>query len=104
MRILLLLTALLPAAKAAHFSRMDQIGTDQRIAAAQKALAASPGDPVALNSLAAAYLQKMRETTDFSYVDRADKLVAQALAKRPDDLEALIVLNEIDIHRHHFDA
>jgi tetratricopeptide (TPR) repeat protein len=81
---------------------MDQIGTDQRIAAAQKALAASPGDPVALNSLAAAYLQKMRETTDFSYVDRADKLVAQALAKRPDDLEALIVLNEIELNRHHF--
>ena len=102
MKTLLLIVALLPAGHAARFSRSEELSTDQRIAAAQKSLAAGPGEPSALNTLASAYLQKMRETTDFSYVDRAAKLVAQALAKRPADLESNILLNEIELNRHHF--
>jgi tetratricopeptide (TPR) repeat protein len=81
---------------------MDQMPTDQRIAACQKAVAAAPGDAAALEELAAAYLQKMRETTDFSYVERAEKLVTQALARKPGDLEGEILRNEIELNRHHF--
>ncbi|HYW44306.1 MAG TPA: tetratricopeptide repeat protein [Bryobacteraceae bacterium] len=102
MRAFLLAVLLIPAAWAAHFSRADQLSTDQRIAACQKTLAAQPGDPAALEDLAAAYLQKMRETTDFSYLERAEKLVAQALARKPGDLEALVLTNEIELNRHHF--
>lgn len=102
MRALILTMALLPAAYGAHFSLNERISTDQRIAQCQKAVAAQPGDPAALEDLAAAYLQKMRETTDFSYVVRAEKLVAQALARRPGDLEALILSNQIELNRHHF--
>jgi tetratricopeptide (TPR) repeat protein len=102
MKTLILIVALLPAANAARFSRLEQMSTDQRIAASQKALASAPADPAALNALASAYLQKMRETTDFSYVDRAAKLVGQALARTPGDLESNILSNEIELNRHHF--
>jgi tetratricopeptide (TPR) repeat protein len=101
MRTLFLL-ATLGTLQAAHFSRLEQMPTDQRIEFCRKALAAAPADPAALEDLAAAYLQKMRETTDFSYVDRADKLVTQALARKPGDLEGEILRNEIELNRHHF--
>jgi tetratricopeptide (TPR) repeat protein len=102
MKTMILAAALISAAHAAHFGRTEQTTTDQRIAACQNAVAARPGDPAALEALASAYLQKMRETTDFTYVDRAEKLVAQALAKRPGDLEGEILQNEIELNRHHF--
>jgi len=102
MRTSILTIALLPAAFAAHLPMNERISTDQRIAECQKAVTARPGDASALEDLAAAYLQKMRETTDFSYVDRAEKLVAQALARDPKDLEALILSNQIELNRHHF--
>src|SRR5437879_6456311 len=102
MKSLFLIAALLPSLHAAHLSRADQIPTDQRIAMCQKAIAANPGDPAALEDLASAYLQKMRETTDFSYVDRAGKLIKQALTAKPGDLEGEILVNEIELNRHHF--
>jgi tetratricopeptide (TPR) repeat protein len=94
--------ALASAASAAHLPLAETLPTDQRIAECQKAVAAAPGNPAALEDLAAAYLQKMRETTDFSYVNRAEKLVAQALERKPGDLEALILTNQIELNRHHF--
>ncbi len=102
MRTLLLITLLIPELDAARFSRVEQLSTDQRIAACQKALAADRANPARLADLAAAYLQKMRETTDFSYVERAGKLVREALARNPDDLEALVLDNQIEMNRHHF--
>jgi len=48
------------------------------------------------------YLQKMRETTDYGYADRAQKLVDQALRRMPENYEALRVQNEIDLFRHAF--
>jgi tetratricopeptide (TPR) repeat protein len=102
MRAAIVTFALLPAAFAAHLTNTDRLPTDQRIAECQKAVAAEPGSPAALEDLAAAYLQKMRETTDFSYVDRAEKLVAQALSRQPGDLEALVLQNQIELNRHHF--
>lgn len=102
MRGLILTFALLPAAFAAHLTLSERMTTDERIAAYQKEVAARPGDAAALEDLAGAYLQKMRETTDFSYVDRAEKLVAQALARQPGDLEGLVLSNQIELNRHHF--
>ncbi len=102
MRAWLLTIALLPAAYAAHLPLSERISTDQRIAECQKAVAAEPGNAAALEDLASAYLQKMRETTDFSYVNRAEQLVTQALALQPGDLEALVLRNQIELNRHHF--
>jgi len=76
--------------------------TDGRIAEARKAVAASPDTPAALNELASAYLQKMRETTDFSYLERAEKLVDKSLAADSNDLDSLILRNQIELNRHHF--
>jgi tetratricopeptide (TPR) repeat protein len=97
--VLLLFAATLPAQR---FTRPAAVTTGQRIAASLKTLSATPGQVAALEELAAAYLQKMRETTDFSYVDRAAKLVDEALAKQPGDLEAMVLWNEIELNRHHF--
>jgi tetratricopeptide (TPR) repeat protein len=102
MRTLTLIAILIPALHASRFPRADQMPTDQRIAVCQQQLAADPTDPVGLTGLAAAYLQKMRETTDFSYVERAEKLVKQTLARNPDDPEAIVLANEIEMNRHHF--
>jgi tetratricopeptide (TPR) repeat protein len=102
MRTLILAAILIHAGYAAHFSRLEQLSTDQRISECRKAVSAEPGNPAALDDLAAAYLQKMRETTDFSYLERAEKLVAQVLARKPDDREALVISNEIELNRHHF--
>jgi len=102
MRSLILITALLPAAFAARFGAIEQLPTDQRIAACQKAVAESPKDATKLDDLAAAYLQKMRETTDFSYVDRADKLVQQSLKLQPGHFGGELLRVEIEMNRHHF--
>jgi tetratricopeptide (TPR) repeat protein len=102
MRTWIVTIVLVSGAHAAHLPLNERISTDQRIAECQKAVAAEPESPAALEELAAAYLQKMRETTDFSYVERAEKLVAQALEHRAGDLEALILSNQIELNRHHF--
>ena len=102
MRALLCLMLLAPLLPAAHFGRGEQMTTDERIATAQKSLAAAADDPAALTRLAAAYLQKMRETTDFAYVERAEKLVAKVLTRDPSHYEALVLQCEIELNRHHF--
>ena len=102
MRSLLLIVILVSTCGAQRLTRRTSVSTDQRIAAAQQALATDTGNPMLANQLASAYLQKMRETTDFSYVARADQLVKQALKAKPDDLEAEILKNEIELNRHHF--
>jgi tetratricopeptide (TPR) repeat protein len=102
MRNLILALMLVSAATAGRFPRPEQLSTDRRIAACREALDKEPGSPAALADLASAYLQKNRETADFSYVERAEKLVAQALARQPDHIDARVVSNEIELQRHHF--
>ncbi len=85
-----------------HLTIQNQMSTDERIAAAQHSVAAAPNSPDALDALASAYLQKMRETTDFSYLERADKLVAKSLSADPRHLESLVLQNQIELNRHHF--
>ncbi len=102
MRFLILISALIPAAYGARFGRPEPITTDQRIGECQKAVAEYPKDSAKLDDLAAAYLQKMRETTDFSYVDRAEKLIAQSLKLQPGHLAGELLRVETEMNRHHF--
>jgi tetratricopeptide (TPR) repeat protein len=102
MKVLILIAFGTAVLYGARFPRADEASTDGRIAAAQKTVAANPENPEALDALAAAYLQKMRENTDFGYVERAEKLVKKALSRKPDDPEALVLTNEIELNRHHF--
>jgi len=79
-----------------------RLKTDERIAAYQKLAASKPEDLHYQNLLAGAYIQKMRETTDFGYIDRAEKLVNLTLRTEPGNYEALRLRSEIGLERHHF--
>lgn len=62
---------------------------DRQIRAAQQKIDDSPNDPVGYTTLAAAYLQKARETGDFGFNVRAERAVDKAFEVAPDDYEAL---------------
>jgi tetratricopeptide (TPR) repeat protein len=76
--------------------------TDERIKTCENLLAAKPGDAKLQIELASAYLQKLRETADFTYLNRASKLVDQMLENDGGNLVALRFQNEIDLQRHDF--
>jgi tetratricopeptide (TPR) repeat protein len=76
--------------------------TDDRIKTFEKLLAASPDDLKLQSGLISAYLQKVRETSDFGYLDRASKIVDRILVKEGGNFTALRFENEIDLQRHDF--
>jgi tetratricopeptide (TPR) repeat protein len=78
--------------------------TDVRIKTFEKLLAASPDDLKLQSGLISAYLQKVRETSDFGYLDRAAKIVDRILMKEGGNFTALRFENEIDLQRHNFKA
>jgi tetratricopeptide (TPR) repeat protein len=57
-----------------------------------------------MTGLVSAYLQKLRETGDFRYLDRASQLVDRMLARDGGNFETLRFQNEIDLQRHDFRA
>ncbi|HEY7077636.1 MAG TPA: hypothetical protein VH418_19805 [Solirubrobacteraceae bacterium] len=74
--------------------------TDARIAALQADVRAGRVDRTA--ALAAAYLQKVRETGDASFYTRADRLLARALARDPRDQATLVQAATLAAARHDF--
>ncbi len=76
--------------------------TDDRIRAYERLLQSAPGDMTAQAGLIAAYLQKVRESADFGYLDRAAKIVDRMLEKDNGNFVALRYENEIDLQRHAF--
>jgi tetratricopeptide (TPR) repeat protein len=79
-----------------------RLTSSERIAAYQKLLAESPSDPKIPAGLAEAYLQKLRETTDFQYLNRASALVEKMLAADPKSYDGRRIAAEIETHRHNF--
>ena len=77
------------------------ITTDDRIALYEGWVAGDPVNTANQTLLAGAYIQKTRETTDFSYLDRASKIIDRILAAK-NDYEALRLRNLIELNRHHF--
>ena len=51
-----------------------QLRADERIAMQEKRLKDDPNNPIVQAALASAFIQKMRETTDFAYLNRAAAL------------------------------
>jgi tetratricopeptide (TPR) repeat protein len=84
--------------------QLSHVSTDQRITTCEKLLAAKPGDRKLEIELTAAYLQKLRESADRTYLDRASKLVDKMLEADGGDLIAMRFENEIDLQRHDFKA
>ncbi len=76
--------------------------TDDRIRAYGRLLKAAPDNVANQLGLIAAYLQKLRESADFGYLDRAAKLVDRMLEKDSGNFAALRYQNEIDLQRHDF--
>jgi tetratricopeptide (TPR) repeat protein len=84
--------------------RLAQATTDERIKTYEALLKASPGDFKLEAGLVPAYLQKLRESADFTYLDRASKLVNGILERDGGNFTAMRFQNEIDLERHDFKA
>jgi tetratricopeptide (TPR) repeat protein len=82
--------------------RASKLSTDQQIALYQKQAAAQPASARFQNLLASAYIQKVRESTDFTYLDRASKIVDGVLSADAGNYEAMRLRSEIEMERHHF--
>ena len=97
--ILLLLAAVgLNAQRVVH----RPVLVDERISALAAHLKIVPDDPAAKVQLAGAFLQKMRETADGAYLDRARKLVDSVLLADPQNYDARRRHMEIEMMMHHF--
>ncbi|MDX6665972.1 MAG: hypothetical protein QOG68_2178 [Solirubrobacteraceae bacterium] len=78
--------------------------TDERIAIYQQAVRDNPADNGSPVLLAAAYLQKVRETGDASLYAKADGLLAGVLHRAPADVGALTERGALELSRHDFRA
>ena len=77
--------------------------TDDRIAMYSAIVNSKPGDPAHYQVLlASAYVQKSRETTDFSYLDKAVSVLNQVLSSDSTNYESLRLLTETQLERHLF--
>ncbi len=103
MRLPLLLFLPVVLAAQTHLLEPPQRGvrTDERIAALSKQAAARPSLATE-DQLAKAYIQKMRETVDFGYLNRASEIVEKVLARDGGNYEALRLRSEISMERHEF--
>ncbi len=97
---------LLPLLGLALFAQTQNpaMSSDERIASFEKALKATPNEPKVQAGLASAFIQKLRETTDFAYLNRASVLVDRMLAADPKSYDGLRLKAEIETHRHNFPA
>jgi tetratricopeptide (TPR) repeat protein len=79
-----------------------RLKTDDRIAMYGTMIQGKPENLHYQLLLAGAYIQKMRETTDFSYLDRAAQIVGNVISADSQNYEALRLRSEIELERHHF--
>ncbi|HTU44698.1 MAG TPA: tetratricopeptide repeat protein [Bryobacteraceae bacterium] len=106
--IVLAMTATLAAGQDSFGLRfvgtLGRAKTDERIRTYERLLASSPDDLQLQPGLISAYLQKLRESADRTYLDRASKLVDRMLEADGGNFTALRFENEIDLQRHEFTA
>ena len=100
--LLLLLASFHAFAQRTNIPAVESESTDQKIRRNQEVLTAKPKDLAAQLELTAAYLQKLRENGDGSYLDRASTLVERMLLQDAGNYEAMRFQNEIDLQRHDF--
>ena len=83
----------------------DQVGrmkTDDRIKVYESLVAYKAADFHYQNLLAATFIQKMRETMDPGYLERASRIVDSVLAAEGTNYEALRLRSQIELERHNF--
>ncbi|MBV8817187.1 MAG: tetratricopeptide repeat protein, partial [Acidobacteriaceae bacterium] len=79
-----------------------RLNTDDRITLYQQLSEAKTENLHYQVLLAGAFIQKMRDTTDYGYLDRADKVLQRVLSADSANYEALRLRTEIELERHHF--
>jgi tetratricopeptide (TPR) repeat protein len=75
---------------------------DERILRAQQAIAKFPQSADNYNQLASAYMQKARETADFTYNAHADAAITRSLAIEPDNYDGLKLRTKLQLTYHRF--
>ena len=75
---------------------------DQRILRAQQSIAKFPNSADAYNQLASAYMQKARETADFSFNAHADAAITRSLTVDPDNYDGLKLRTKLQLTYHRF--
>jgi tetratricopeptide (TPR) repeat protein len=76
--------------------------TDEHISMYEMLVKAQPDVLHYRNLLAGAYIQKVRESMDYSYLDRASRILDSVLAADSKDYEAARLRTEIALERHDF--
>src|SRR5579862_2725242 len=78
--------------------------TDEHISMYQTLVKAQPDELHYQNLLAGAYIQKVRETVDFSYLERAAQVLNNVLGVDAKNYEAQRLRTEVALERHDFHA
>ncbi|MCX6629524.1 MAG: tetratricopeptide repeat protein, partial [Candidatus Solibacter sp.] len=86
----------------ALYDAVSRLKTDDRIAMYASLSGAKRGDAHYQNQMAATYLQKMRETMDPDYLNRAAKIVDAVISDDRLNYEALRLRSAIELERHNF--
>ena len=82
--------------------QVARMATDERIKMYETLANYTPGDLHYKSLLAGSFIQKMRETMDPGYLDRASKIVEAVLFSDDADYEALRLRSQIELERHNF--
>jgi tetratricopeptide (TPR) repeat protein len=91
--------------RAAAISKAEGVSaTDRQIGVLQERLRQQPTNQQAATQLGLSYLQRARETSDPSFLVRAEGVLNQALEQAPDDTDTLIGLGTLALARHDFSA
>jgi tetratricopeptide (TPR) repeat protein len=75
---------------------------DRRILFAQKTIERAPNRPEGYNQLASAYLQKARESSDFSFYAKAESALTRSFEVEPDNYDAVKLKAKIELSQHRF--
>ena len=84
-------------------ARAARMTTDQRIDFYRSLVSAKPESARYKVLLAATFLQKMRETTDFGYITRASKVLDEVFTTDPANYDALCLRAQVQLEYHFFD-
>jgi len=88
----------------ALFEAVARLKTDDRVAMYETLARAKPEDAHYQSQMAATYLQKMRETMDPDYLNRAAQIVDNVLSTDRNNYEALRLKTAVELERHEFPA
>src|SRR5258708_5865330 len=82
----------------------SSLKTDEHISMYHTLMKAQPDELHYQNLLAGAYIQKVRETVDFSYLERASQVLNNVLGVDAKNYEAQRLRTEVALERHDFHA